>query len=658
MTDLARHMEAVARLLLGDPNPRLSKATELRYGTNGSLAIDLTRGIFNDYEHDSGGGVIALVRRQLGLADDKEAVEWLIDKGFLDKPKEPQRIVATYDYTDAAGRLVFQVVRFHPKDFRQRQPGAKNGGWIWNLDGVRRVPYRLPQLLAAIAADRTIPVFITEGEKDADRLAALGLTATCNPGGASKSGKAKGKWRDELTPYFLGADVVILPDNDDAGRAHARLVATKLHNVAASIRILELPGLPEKGDVSDWLDAGHHVDEFLALAETAPIWEGRADDGNDARTARRLAAGWSEAEALLPPLTFLKIAEWDNEPVPPREWAVPERIPARQPTLFSGEGAAGKSIIELQLAVAHVLGRDWLGLWPTRGPAIYVGAEDDADELHRRLADIAGHYDASFSELERGGLSLLSYAGEDCLLGVANPKTELIEPTPLYKLLFEAAQDIRPAHIGIDTSADVFGGEESNRTQVRQFVGLLRKLAMAANGAVVLLSHPSLTGIISGTGLSGSTAWHNNVRARMYLRPPKAEDDKQPDSDLRELEFMKNNYGPLSHSIVLRYQNGLFLPEGGVANLGQAEREQTIDATFLDVLAKLLTQSRRTSHKPRAENYAPKAIAAHPDGRAFATKDYAAAMERLLARNAIHIATYGRPSNPYEFLALGPRKDA
>jgi hypothetical protein len=154
-----------------------------------------------------------------------------------------KQIVATYDYVDESGRLLFQVVRYAPKDFRQRRRAA-NGEWDWSVKGVRVVPYRLPQLLA----EPTRPVVIVEGEKDVENLAKHEVLATCNAGGALK-------WTNEHASFLRGREVSILPDNDDTGRKHARQVALTLDGVAASIRIVELPGLPEKGDVSDWLAA-------------------------------------------------------------------------------------------------------------------------------------------------------------------------------------------------------------------------------------------------------------------------------------------------------------------------------------------------------------------------------------------------------------------
>lgn len=165
-----------------------------------------------------------------------------------------RELIATYAYTDERGGLLYQCVRYAPKDFRQRRPNGA-GGWQWNLNGTRRVLYRLPELLAR--SDEL--VFVVEGEKDADNLARLGLLATTNAGGANT-------WRDEYAEMLRGRQVVIIPDNDDAGRQHAARVAHSLQDRAASVKILELPNLPAKGDVTDWLNAGGDKDKLLELA--------------------------------------------------------------------------------------------------------------------------------------------------------------------------------------------------------------------------------------------------------------------------------------------------------------------------------------------------------------------------------------------------------
>jgi hypothetical protein len=194
------------------------------------------------------------------------------------------KIVATYDYVDEGGALLFQVCRFDPKDFRQRRPDG-NGGWVWSVKGLKPVPYRLPDVLEN---DGKV-ICIVEGERDVDNLSKLGIPATCNAGGA-------GKWRNELSEFFRGADVVIIPDRDPQkrhpkthellfhpdgrpilpGQDHAVVVAQSLHGIAARVRVLELwkhwPGMPMKGDVSDWIANGGTAEQLYALIDGLPNW--------------------------------------------------------------------------------------------------------------------------------------------------------------------------------------------------------------------------------------------------------------------------------------------------------------------------------------------------------------------------------------------------
>ena len=200
----------------------------------------------------------------------EEVLDALNSLGLLSAGRQARRIAATYDYRDETGKLISQVVRLEPKTFRQRRP-AKDGddparirdGWCWTVKGTRIIPYHLPEVVEAIGLER--PVFIVEGEKDADRLTALGLTATCNAGGA-------GKWRKEHAAALAGASAIVIPDNDEAGRKHAHEVAASLDGTAQSVRVLDLVGVHEKGDVSDWLAAGHSVEELWVLASEVPPW--------------------------------------------------------------------------------------------------------------------------------------------------------------------------------------------------------------------------------------------------------------------------------------------------------------------------------------------------------------------------------------------------
>jgi 5S rRNA maturation endonuclease (ribonuclease M5) len=187
------------------------------------------------------GDAIALIRFATGC-DYKGAFDWLRSHGyesFLGERPTPKQTVAEYDYTDENGARLYQVVRFEPKDFRQRRSDG-NGGWVWK-GPERPVPYKLPELIAS----GTAPVLIAGGEKDVDNLRALGFTATCNHGG-------EGKW-PELTPYLKDRRVFILCDNDEQGEKHQQVVGAALNGVASEIRVVRFPELPAKGDVSDWI---------------------------------------------------------------------------------------------------------------------------------------------------------------------------------------------------------------------------------------------------------------------------------------------------------------------------------------------------------------------------------------------------------------------
>lgn len=220
---------------------------------NPSFSINRRKGTWNCFAGCGSGGLKALAGR-LGVPVPE----------FLEKHKEQMRdeIIAVYDYQDADGKLLYQVCRTSGKKFFQRRPDG-NGGWIWNLKGVQRVLYHLPKVIEAVKNDET--VFVVEGEKDVHSLEKIGLVATTNAGGA-------GKWWPEFSDCLKGANVIILPDNDEPGRKHAQQVAQSLQGKAASVKVLELPGLLPKGDISDWLAAGGTKEELLRLVQEAPVW--------------------------------------------------------------------------------------------------------------------------------------------------------------------------------------------------------------------------------------------------------------------------------------------------------------------------------------------------------------------------------------------------
>lgn len=347
-------MGPVARAVLGEPNQQMSTRSQLRFGTNGSVAVDIAgekRGTWYDHEGSRGGGVLDLLREYKGLVNGS-ALEWLRLEVGADIPSyephvkaakandAPLKLVKAYDYASEDGELLFQVLRYEPKTFRQRRPDQA-GGWINSVKDIELVLYRLPEIKAS-----TGPVYVVEGEKDADALAALGLTATSNAGGATK-------WRSYYNAALAGRDVVILPDNDEAGRSHAEVVAASLRGTAASVRIIDLPGLPEKGDVSDWLAQGGTVEAL-----------------------RELTAPPAEEEAPLPKRdTFPLIRFEDIQPVPDAKDFVQGTLTEGSAAVVYGESNAGKTFWTTDLALHVAAGLEWNGRRVEAGPVLYVALE-------------------------------------------------------------------------------------------------------------------------------------------------------------------------------------------------------------------------------------------------------------------------------------------
>jgi hypothetical protein len=235
-----------------------------------------------------GGDVIDLVRH-LDDCDFIAACTHLAGEAPAGKTNGQYRgaaIAGEYSYRDENGNLLFQVVRFAPKGFRQRR--REGGAWVWNLKGVRRVLYNLPAVIAAVK--RGVTIHIVEGEKDADALRQIGLIATTNPNGA-------GKWRSEYNEVLRDADVVLIGDNDDAGRDHVNDVGHALVGIAKRIRVLDLAGhwpqCPQSGDVSDFIKAGGTAEQLATWVAAAPKWK--------QATAASPTAGddWPEPKALL-----------------------------------------------------------------------------------------------------------------------------------------------------------------------------------------------------------------------------------------------------------------------------------------------------------------------------------------------------------------------
>ena len=337
-------------------------------------------------------------------------------------------------------------------------------------------------------------------------------------------------------------------------------------------------------------------------------------------------------------------ADYAGLPIPVREWHVVHRIPAGKVTLLSGDGGTGKSTIALQLVIATVYGDEWLGgRIDKQGPAWFLSAEEDDDEIRRRLSAILDHQGRMLDDLRDKGVrwSCLDdeseYSQGDAVLGEAD-RAGRVHPTPLYEALLARAIADRPAAIVIENAADVFAIDEINRGQVRQAVALLRRLAKRSGAAIILISHPSLYGLNSGSGTSGSTQWSNAVRSRLYFAAVKKSDDDE--TDVCELTVKKANYGPTGEAVRVRWHQGLFVPVGSAGTLERVSAEADIDQAYLDCLDAAAARFLEVGESP-GKAYAPTIFEKMPQARGFKANALRAAQERLFKAGRIEVRMIG-----------------
>jgi KaiC/GvpD/RAD55 family RecA-like ATPase len=503
VTDYADIIEPVARLLLGEPNRALSSKDELRYGTRGALSVDLTKGTWFDHETDIGGGVFDLVAREVPCPTS-EVPAWLRGHGFeLDDDyhrksngkgkahyanggvKPQRRIHKVFPYMDLHGQTLFEVVRYIPKDFRQRRPDG-NGGYVWNLHGVKLVPYKLPEITEAIALGHT--VFVVEGEKCADLLWSYGIPATCNPMGA-------GKWTDELNQYLVDADVVIIGDfdpqkknktgelmfHDDgrpilAGQDHALSVGATLNSVASRVRVLDLAvhwhEIKPKQDVCDWFAITDHTPEvFHTLVDRAVDW-----------TAELSLLFPTDAPDIIECNEAFPI---DGSKLPRRPWEVPGLLLRRQVTLFVAPPGIGKSLLTLQISMMCARGTEWAG-WRPRGKfrTLVINVEEDETEMRRRLhgARIVMRYE---NELK----GILIAKADSIVVAKADSRTKTVTATPMLEEIIQTILAKQIDIVIVDPFAETFAGDENSNSELKWAAVLWREVARRTNCAVLLVHH-------------------------------------------------------------------------------------------------------------------------------------------------------------------------
>lgn len=381
-----------------------------------------------------------------------------------------------------------------------------------------------------------------------------------------------------------------------------------------------------------------HRRDALRLAEDLRT---AAVEGGDIREIAAGAAVLANPEPqAIKHLALVRADTWDGKPLPRLNWLASTRIPMGVPTLLSGDGAAGKTLISLQLCVGAVRGTDWLGsVIETSGPAIFFTAEEDEDEVQRRLDAIAEHHQISFRDL--AGLHVYCLPGEDAVLGAVG-KDGIVRPTSLFERLEKSACDIRPSLVVIEAAADVFAIDEINRSHVRQAIQLLRRMGIGSGAAIVLIQHPSVSGMADGSGRSGSTHWRNSVRSQLYLAASK-QDGEEGKSDIRELRVMKSNYGPAGEVVQVRWQKGVFVMAGSSSTVERAAAQASVDVTFLRLL-ELATAQGRAPSPNKSSTYAPAMFQDMPDASGIRSKAFAEAMERLFSAGQIKVVEAGPPS--------------
>ncbi|MDF3606533.1 AAA family ATPase [Paracoccus sp. DMF-8] len=547
----SQHAAAVARELLGEENKQLSTPNrELRFGKQGSVSVDLQRGAFFDHSENQGGGVLWFIEKQTGqtVAGGK-AVQWLRDHGYyveddgFHRPQQraanggsapqgvgsrvdpngnwlPQRVpdngrlTATHDYLDARGKLAYQVVRFdwdvdpsinpkgHDKTFTQRVPdSSKRDGFSYKVkDRITPVPYRLPELIEDLADGR--PIFIVEGEKKVDLLRAQGVPATCNHGGA-------GKFPEELIAHFKGADVIILPDNDDPGRDHANLIGRKLDGVASRIRVLDLPGLPPKGGVDDWFPAGGDVEQLYDLVDS------------DARTFE--AAPFESRFGAV---------EWQNfdAPGPKYEYLIKGVLTRSELSFLAGASQSGKSFIAIDMAMAVARGVEWFGHKVRRGGVIYQAGESAAGVRRRRFPAYRQKYDCGADPLS---VVLLErpvdfYNSDDDV-------DAFIEECLHWKKKFRDPLEL----IIIDTfNKATPGANENDGKDMGSVLARCERVRRATGAHVMLVHHMNA----DGTKMRGHTSLFGNVDNVVTVRkiPDKTDADNR---QVREWVLSKQKDG-------------------------------------------------------------------------------------------------------------------
>lgn len=451
---------------------------------------------------------------------------------------------AVYNYTTESGKNLYQVVRYQPKDFRPRRPDG-NGGWIYNLDDIERVPYCLPDLLGAIRRGKTI--CFTEGEKDTESLRSLGLHATTTGSATS--------WKQHHAKWFAGAKVVILPDNDDPGEQFARAVAHDLMAVAERVAIVRLPGLPPHGDVSDWLALGG---DKAQLAELVRSTSALTRETLDALSHAPGAAGEQPKPRARRALSR-RLSDVHPERV---DWLSPGRIPFGKLTVVEGDPGVSKSTLLLDLAARITRGEGFPGDPRLAEPAavIVLSAEDGLADTIRPRLEAASADCTRVHALE--GFVADNGTTEEITLGDPNHPESL-----------EALEGLIREHGARLVVVDVFtaylsGARDAHRDHdIRRALRPIAALAERTGCAIVVVRH--LRKSAGGNAISaggGSVAIGGAARSVLLVGKDPEDDDR------RVLASVKSNLAAPPPSLSYRLETDERLGASRIVWLGASQQ--------------------------------------------------------------------------------------
>jgi RecA-family ATPase len=433
-------------------------------------------------------------------------------------------------------------------------------------------PLRVAAAMAAIP--NTAPA-------DWDAWTRIGLALWAATGGSAFGAELWDQWSKRHPKYNAEETEKRWQDFHDS--KPTRIGAGTLFHMAGGTFHPE-PDVPEPPPTPDDPGWWHSLEQSIVSDQPAP--ETPDFSGDAAETRAETQADARDGLVINPPV------HW-TAPAPLRQWLIDQWIPIGYVTGLYGDGGVGKSLLAQQLLSSTALALPWLGLTIRGGRAFGFMCEDDANELHRRQEGINRSCGVTMGNLEN--LRISARLGFDNLLMTFDQENRG-KPTGLFGQMCEYLDKFRPRLVVLDTLADIFGGNEVNRSQARQFVqGVGGNIARRYECAVVIPAHPSLSGLANGTGTSGSTGWNNTFRSRIYVTRP------NEDSDLRLVSRMKSNYAPAGGEITATYENGAFANTTPIKDRPELDWPD-IEAIFAEI-DRAWKAGDPWSSEPRARNH-------------------------------------------------------